>query len=329
LHHHQFGFVISIFQPQPNKIQLLVFFTDAWLNISITYKKKMHGLCNAGPSSNVNGAAPAARRVLSSLNNSTPSNNNNNNNEACRVPPLTTNPASNSTTVNSLASTVGSVTASMIGHNSSRDATVPPSAAAGDKPAVVTNRSSFAENGEQQLPTTPMNNSTNKNSLILGKLYAVPSSAATAPTDNDHLQSKIQKIKEQVNNSVNNAEFARTEIEMPRPMTVQSMTRQLSTSTAPGSQQPTASNQSLLGKAGADEKKIDVQSGIVNRAKEGLQQQQQQQVQQKANAVAAGGPQANAANKLDSLDFNMDPSQIASRVLNRPLTIKDLDFTAL
>jgi hypothetical protein len=119
-------------------------------------QKKMHGLCNAGPSRNVNGAAPAARRVLSSLNNSTPSNNNNNN-EACRVPPLTTtsNPASNSTTVNSLASTVGSVTASMIGHNSNRDATVPPSAAGGEKPA---NRSGFAETGEHQLPTTPMNN---------------------------------------------------------------------------------------------------------------------------------------------------------------------------
>lgn len=71
-------------------------------------------------------------------------------------------------------------------------------------------------------------------------------------------------------------------------------------------------------------------SGIVNRAKEGLQssssaqkppagaspQQQQQQQQHQLS-------------KIDSFDLSIDSAQIASKVLKKPLVIKDLDFTDL
>ena len=251
----------------------------------------------------------SARRVLSSINNT---------NDACRVPNTTIQPA-----VNSLSSTVGSVSASV------KDALVPSSGLnitnVPPSPAVVSKK----DNINQQLPNSSAANS-NKNSFVLGKLYATPASSATQ--DDYQIQSKIQKIKEQVNSSVG-GDYSRTEVEIPRPMTVQSMTRQLSTTTATTPHAGNNAAQSLLNRSNEDEKpKNTALSGIVNRAKEGLQQQQQQQQQQKAAAAAVAATGVNQQgnhSKNDPLDFNLDPSQIASRVLSRPLQIKDLDFTDL
>lgn len=222
----------------------------------------------------------ANRRVLSSISN-------NNGNDACRVP------SSNSatTTVNSLSSTVGSAVSITSKQPDIGVATVP---------------TASTRNVENQP------NGTNKNSLILGKLYSSPTSASqsTATANDDHhLQSKIQRIKDQVSSSVASSDYARTEVEVPKPMSVQSMSRQMS-----AQQQQLKSEDT--GKA---------LSGVVNRAKEGLMQQQKA-------PTTPSQPVNNAANnsninKMDSLDF--DASQIASRVLNRPLQIKDLDFTDL
>ena len=88
-------------------------------------------------------------------------------------------------TVNSLSSAIGSATASI--HNSNNSST-----------ALV--------------PSNSQNS--NINGLILGKLY----SADTQSQNEAQVQSKIQKIKEQVNNSVAH-DYARTEMEqVQRPL---------------------------------------------------------------------------------------------------------------
>ena len=225
------------------------------------------------------------RRVLSNLANTSL-----NGEDACRVP---------NSTVNSLASTVGSATASI--HNGS-----------GAGPAVV--------------PTTTTS-TTNKNGLILGKLYSPTDNAATTNVSQQqqneaHIQSKIQKIKEQVNNSVaNSTDYARTEMEqVQRPLSVQSIQRQIS---------GTQSSNNASAVLASHPKAEAALSGIVSRAKEGLQQQTTQQSQPKTNSsVAATKPDQNLG-KGDSFDLNIDTALIASKILTRPLVIKDLDFTDL
>lgn len=224
---------------------------------------------------NNNVSTTQPRRVLSNL-----GNNNNLNDDACRVP---------NSTVNSLASTVGSATASI---STSSPATVPTT---------------------QNAPPSSLSN---KNSLILGKLYSTPSNEQSANTHESNLQSKIQKIKEQVNSSVN--DYARTEMEqVQRPLSVQSLSRQMSSSNS--NTTPTI----------PEEKKAHTSfqsSGIVNRAKEGLQQQQQQP---KTPSSTVSSTQQTPLNKIDSFDLNIDTAQIANKIMNRPLLIKDLDFTDL
>jgi hypothetical protein len=80
-------------------------------------------------------------------------------------------------------------------------------------------------------------------------------------------------------------------------------------------------------------KKLDSNfSGIVNRAKEGLQSQQLQSAQKPpAGPSSAASSQAQQAqlNKIDSFDLSIDTAQLASKVLTKPLIIKDLDFSDL
>ena len=149
-----------------------------------------------------------------------------------------------------------------------------------------------------------------------------------------HLQSKIQKIKEQVNNSVaNNADYARTELEqVQRPLSVQSIQRQISSTPATSANSGSSSSAQKDGAESTPQnKKLDGHlSGIVNRAKEGLQQTQQP----KAAAVTTTttttpASKQEAINKLDSFDMTIDTAQIANKILSRPLVIKDLDFTDL
>ncbi len=256
-----------------------------------------------------------ARRVLSDLAN----NNNTENNAACRSVPTNNhqlNTSSSSTMVNSLASTVGSATSSILNPNSQKDISINQASQPATVPSSQKSPQKLNDNNNQQLPSQD----SNKNSLILGKLYSSPSSTNHQQSANDQqLQSKIQKIKEQVNNSVSN-DYARTEIEMPRPMTVHSMTRQLSSSN------PSANNNNLSNNnEPSSVKKVEsLSSGIVNRAKEGLQQQQLH-----LKTPSTPQPQLSNIPKSDSLDLSFDPAQIASKVLNRPLLIKDLDFTDL
>jgi hypothetical protein len=167
-------------------------------------------------------------------------------------------------------------------------------------------------------PTTP-----NKN-LILGKLYS------STPTSNDDnarkpdmanntssneltssnlLQQRIQKIREQAKNT----DYQRTEIEqINRPYGVQTLTRQISSTPS-----------DLL--SNADSKRIDAPlSGIVNRAKEGLQQQQQQKPP--TNAL---NQSAQSSNKIDPIDFSIENLLKTTNIINKPLFIKDLDFRDL
>ena len=179
---------------------------------------------------------------------------------------------------------------------------------------------------------------------ILGKLYS--SNDSTPPTQTTstnqtaasvhqqneaHTQSKIQKIKEQVNNSVANGEYARTEMEqVQRPLNIQSIQRQISSAVTGGANQTNSSqkeNESTTTISVGANKKLDSLSGIVSRAKEGLQQTQI--TQQKPLAASIAKPDQAALNKMDSLDLSIDTAQIANKILTRPLVIKDLDFTDL
>jgi hypothetical protein len=202
----------------------------------------------------------------------------------------------------------------------------PQSSAIAVVPSSITSTLNNNNNHSNQNPTK--NNLTVKNDLILGKLYTssnhtdatatAPALATTTITPNTtslsheaNLQSKIQKIREQVANSANSTEYARTDVEqIQRPIGVSSLSRQISSNPSSTAQSNQVQNETL--------------SGIVNRAKEGLQQQQQQQAQQKA-----ANNNALVQSKADSFDLNIDPTQIANKVLNRPLVIKDLDFTDL
>lgn len=175
------------------------------------------------------------------------------------------------------------------------------------------------------VPSSPqannLNTNNNKNNLILGKLYSSSSSTsdiaasdATPPTGSS-LQQKIAKIKEQANK-----DFTRTEVEQ-RVVNVQSITRQITT---------TETKQ----KDEDDSNKTKTSlSGVVNRAKEGLQQQQQSTTTKAAvipaNAATQAAAAAAAANKLDTFDLTINTAEIANKILNRPLLIKDLDFTDL
>jgi len=240
-------------------------------------------------------------------------NNDKNENDACRVPDVT---------VNSLASTVGSACASLVRN-------VSPSLPQSPVTAAVVPSSTSNNNNNHSNQTPTKNNLTIKNDLILGKLYssnshndattpttpiiATPATTTTTTTTSSsheaNLQSKIQKIREQVTNSVNSTDYTRTDVEqIQRPIGVSSLSRQISSTPSSSAQSNQVQNEAL--------------SGIVNRAKEGLQQQQQTQ-QKAANSNAL------VQNKADSFDLNIDPTQLANKVLNRPLVIKDLDFTDL
>ncbi|CAF0801014.1 unnamed protein product, partial [Brachionus calyciflorus] len=124
----------------------------------------------------------------------------------------------------------------------------------------------------------------NKNNLILGKLYSTQNDD-TPPTP---------KTPSQTN------DFKRTEVDqVQRHMTVQSMSKQLGTSTNKNSilTPPPTPGQS------------DSFTGIVNRAKEGLQQQHIQKLVPN---------QTNQPAKTESnFDFNIDTALIANKVLNR------------
>lgn len=138
----------------------------------------------------------------------------------------------------------------------------------------------------------------NKNSLILGKLYS--SQSVTDDTPPTPKTPSYTRPKDDY----------RTETEIiQRPMTVQSMSKQLSSTTTKNSilTPPATPNQS------------DSFTGIVTRAKEGLQQQQLHQKSASNQAVQ----------KDQSFDINLDTAQIANKILNRALKIKDLDFTDL
>jgi hypothetical protein len=169
-----------------------------------------------------------------------------------------------------------------------------------------------AHNYQAQPQPASGNHFTNKNSFILGKLYqdgneASPSATAT------NLQSKIQKIKDQANNQ----EFTRTEVEQ-LPRSNLNLHRQ-------------QSDNATSADTTTGAKKLDTFSGIVNRAKEGLQQQQLQQKPPTglaSNAAASAQPAA-SLNKIDSFDLNIDTAQIANKLLTRALMIKDLDFSDL
>jgi hypothetical protein len=164
-------------------------------------------------------------------------------------------------------------------------------------------------------------NGFNKSSLILGKLYGTttptsPDSLKSSTATDKGLQSKIQKIHEQVNN---NNDYTRTEIEqIQRPQSIQSITRQISSGS-----QATAALVEETRKSTAQNL-----SGVVNRAKQGLQETQTQPKQ-----LNAASSSATAANKNDSKNNDLleqiDTEQIANRILNRPLLIKDLDFSDL
>ena len=118
--------------------------------------------------------------------------------------------------------------------------------------------------------------------------------------------------------------------QVQRPLNIQSIQRQISSSVATsGANQTTSSqkeNETTTTSVGAN-KKLDSLSGIVSRAKEGLQQTQQ--IQPKPLAAPITKPDQTSLNKMDSLDLNIDTAQIANKILTRPLVIKDLDFTDL
>jgi hypothetical protein len=145
---------------------------------------------------------------------------------------------------------------------------------------------------------------------------------------------------------VANSEYARTEMEqVQRPLSIQSIQRQISSSTnaiASSGASQTGSIQKDTEAAGTTttttmtttaavnaNKKLDSLSGIVSRAKEGLQQTQIVQQKPLAASSSVAKPDQNALNKMDSLDLTIDTAQIANKILTRPLVIKDLDFTDL
>ena len=152
-------------------------------------------------------------------------------------------------------------------------------------------------------------------------MYSTPhADAATVPVQEtlppkNLLKEKIEKIKEQVSNSDN---YARTEIEqVHRPCGVQTISRQITSNTA-------SSSSELV------KKDVDVERGIVSRAKEGLTTATQQTPKSAPATPAATSTQSQAAgNKIDTFDMSIDTAQIANKILNRPLLIKDLDFTDL
>lgn len=78
-------------------------------------------------------------------------------------------------------------------------------------------------------------------------------------------------------------------------------------------------------------KKLDSNfSGLVSRAKEGLQSSTTTQ-KPPTGPSTTGSAQAQHAqlSKIDSFDMNIDTAQLASKVLTKPLIIKDLDFSDL
>lgn len=84
---------------------------------------------------------------------------------------------------------------------------------------------------------------------------------------------------------------------------------------------------------GIASKKLDSNfSGIVNRAKEGLQSSSvtaQKPPSGPASSSQSSQQQAAQLSKIDSFDLNIDTAQLASKVLTKPLKIKDLDFSDL
>lgn len=85
---------------------------------------------------------------------------------------------------------------------------------------------------------------------------------------------------------------------------------------------------------GAASKKLDSNfSGIVNRAKEGLQSSSvtaQKPPSGPTSSQSSSQQQQQAQlSKIDSFDLNIDTAQLASKVLTKPLKIKDLDFSDL
>jgi len=276
---------------------------SSWFGITGSNEK-----ISTNPNCNDLSSAVQSNCVLTDLNNNKNNNNSNNQNEndACRVPDVT---------VNSLASTVGSACASLV---CSVSPSPPQSSVIAVVPSsITTSNLNNYNNINHSNQTQTQNNLTIKNDLILGKLYTssshndptTPTLATTPLSHEANLQSKIQKIREQVANSANSSDFTRTDVEqIQRPIGVSSLSRQIASNPSSSAQSNQVQNESL--------------SGIVNRAKEGLQQQQQSQ-QKSANNNAL------AQSKADSFDLNIDPTQLANKVLNRPLVIKDLDFTDL
>jgi hypothetical protein len=182
----------------------------------------------------------------------------------------------------------------------------------------ISNTKTIQDSSACKSPTTPLN----KN-LILGKLYATtPSNAqnddvshgssadATSSPSTNLLQQRIQKIREQAKNT----EYQRTEVEqINRPYGVQTLTRQISNTPS-----------DLLVQV-ADAKRIDAPlSGIVNRAKEGLQQQQQHK-----QPSSAQNQTTQSTNKIDPIDFTIENLLKTTSIINKPLFIKDLDFRDL
>jgi len=241
---------------------------------------------------------PPSRRALTNLNN-------NSMHDACRVPVsacdlLNSSSSSNSNNNNLLNSSF---------------ATVPSS----------TNNSSL----NNSINTNSINNSNNnKNNLILGKLYSTSSSTsdiaasdATPPTGSS-LKQKIARITAEANK-----DFVRTEVEQ-RVVNVQSIQRQITTSVA-----ESAAKQKEEEADSSKTTKTSL-SGVVNRAKEGLQSSATTATKTAAtpanqSATASAAAAAANASKLDTFDMSIDTAIIANRILTRPLLIKDLDFTDL
>ncbi|RNA07900.1 FH1 FH2 domain-containing 3 [Brachionus plicatilis] len=169
------------------------------------------------------------------------------------------------------------------------------------KPNPTTNQStvnSLVGSATASINPSSQSSSKNKNNLILGKLYS--SQSVTDDTPPTPKTPSYSRPKDEY----------RTETEIiQRPMTVQSMSKQLTSCTPKNAilTPPATPNQS------------DSFTGIVTRAKEGLQQQHQSQ-KSSPNQVAQ---------KEQPFDINLDTAQIANKILNRALKIKDLDFTDL
>ena len=149
----------------------------------------------------------------------------------------------------------------------------------------------------------------NAKNLILGKLYSPNTNADTADASISSAKT-IQQAKQNLTNQMNNTDFSRTEVEQPRPRGFN-----------------VRPNNNLIDTQTNEIKKIDNNnlSGIVNRAKEGLQQQQQQ----KTPVASTPTTQQPTFVKIDSIDLNIDSPFKISNIKNKPLLIKDLDFRDL